>query len=190
MTEAEKIRYAREFLDTLARGVDPTDGSEIPSGDVARKERIVGCFNYISGILRRIEENGGAVAPREKRSRRGSFYLTDEEKKRIEITKAPAAISEISRHLNNLVEHRGGVRISHNTIGKWLVSQGLLREIHTESGKMTRIPTDFGIEKGIFTQTMYGPTGEYKQVLYSSEAQRLIYENIEAIAAKDKGDGK
>lgn len=188
MTESEKIRYAREFLDKLAGGIDPTDGSEIPVGDVARKGRIVGCFNYISGILRQVEENG--VAPKRVASRRGKFYLTDEEKARIEITKAPAAISEIARHLNNLVEHRNGAKISHNAIGKWLVAQELLEEIQTESGKMKRVPTEYGREKGIFTQTAHGRMGEYKQVLYSSEAQMLIYENIEAIAGADKEDGK
>ena len=186
MTEAEKVRYAREFLEKLASGIDPTDNSEIPEGDVARKTRVVGCFSYVSGILRQVEEKG--IKSEAKRPiLKERFYLTDTEKKRIEITKAPASITEISRHLNNIVSNRTETRISYNTIGKWLVRQGLLKEIHTESGKMMRVPTDYGREKGIYTETAYGAMGEYTKVLYRAEAQKLIYDNIDLITARWDG---
>ena len=190
MTEVEKIRYAREFLEKLAAGTDPTDNTQIPQGDVARKERVVGCFNYISGVLRRLEQSGGVSAPVRRPSRREVFSLTDDEKKRIEITKAPVTISEISRHLNNLVSNRTNVKISYNTISKWLVRQGFLEEIHTDSGKMMRVPTALGRENGIYSERRVGATGEFSQVLYRAEAQRLIYDNIDAIARGEDGEDR
>ena len=41
MTDLEKIAFAKSFLDQLAQGIDPTEGSLIPRDDVAAKARII-----------------------------------------------------------------------------------------------------------------------------------------------------
>ena len=51
MTELERIAYAKSFIDKLAKGIDPTDHSPIPEGDVAAKTRIAGCFSCVSDVL-------------------------------------------------------------------------------------------------------------------------------------------
>ena len=54
MTELEKIAYAKSFIDKLAIGIDPTDGTLIPDGEVATNPRLSKCFLYVSDILSKI----------------------------------------------------------------------------------------------------------------------------------------
>ena len=37
MTEAEKIEYAKSFIDKLANGINPLDDAPIPDDDIANK---------------------------------------------------------------------------------------------------------------------------------------------------------
>ena len=62
MTEIEKIAYAKSFIDKLAIGIDPTDGTLIPDGEVALNPRLSKCFLYVADILSKIIENPSALA--------------------------------------------------------------------------------------------------------------------------------
>ena len=42
MTELEKIAYAKSFIDKLANGINPLDGTPIPDDDVANNVRQIG----------------------------------------------------------------------------------------------------------------------------------------------------
>ena len=66
MTEIEKIKYAKSFIDKLANGINPLDGSPVPENDVVRNVRLVRCFSYVSDILQRVCENGGLTESNEK----------------------------------------------------------------------------------------------------------------------------
>ena len=51
MTELEKIAYAKSFIDKLANGINPLDGTPIPEGDITNNVRLSRCFFYVSDIL-------------------------------------------------------------------------------------------------------------------------------------------
>lgn len=59
MTEIEKIAYAKSFIDKLANGINPIDGSVIAATDTVKNERLSKCFFYVSDILQKVIENGG-----------------------------------------------------------------------------------------------------------------------------------
>ena len=54
MTELEKIEYAKSFIDKLAIGINPTDGTLIPQEDVVNNPRLSKCFLYVSDLLSQI----------------------------------------------------------------------------------------------------------------------------------------
>ena len=56
MTEIEKIEYTKEFIDKLAKGINPLDDTPIPEGDLVNHVRLSRCFSYVSGILGKIIE--------------------------------------------------------------------------------------------------------------------------------------
>ena len=54
MTELEKIEYTKGFVDKLAEGINPIDGTPIAEGDLLNNVRISRCMYYVSDILRRV----------------------------------------------------------------------------------------------------------------------------------------
>ena len=72
MTELEKIEYTKGFVDKLAEGINPIDGTPIAEGDLLNNVRISRCMYYVSDILRRVIENGGIEGKKPaKRGHRG-----------------------------------------------------------------------------------------------------------------------
>lgn len=59
MTELEKIKYTKIFIDKLANGINPIIDTAVKDDDVVNNVRVTRCFFYISDILRQIIENGG-----------------------------------------------------------------------------------------------------------------------------------
>ena len=155
MTELEKIEYAKSFIDKLANGINPIDDTNVPDGDIVNNVRLSRCFFYVSDILRQVIENGGITASKSTKSKKKqAFILTQEQRE----------------------------KISSNTISNWLVEKGFL-SIVTFNGKNRKKPTEYGIKIGISTVEKNGMYGTYTMVVYNSQAQQFIYDNIDDILA-------
>ncbi len=189
MTELEKIEYAKAFIDKLANGINPLDDSPIPENDIANNVRLSRCFFYVSDILRQVVENGGVHSVKAAKQHKKEFALTDEERGKIQISEFPVSVSEISNHLNALIDLETTKKISATTINNWLVSLQLLEVVSQPNGKTKKLPTEQGKELGIFTEEKTGHYGTYITVVFSPAAQQFIYDNIGAIiAAKNEKD--
>ena len=112
MTELEKIEYAKSFIDKLANGINPLDDSSIPENDIANNVRLSRCFFYVSDILRQVIENGGVRASKKEKHHKKEFSLTTEERSKIQLSEIPLTVSEISNHLNSLVNLETTKKIS------------------------------------------------------------------------------
>ena len=77
MTELEKIEYTKSFIDKLANGINPLDGTPVPEGDLLNNVRISRCMFYVSNILRQVIENGG-IKP-QKKYKKVPFEITPEQ---------------------------------------------------------------------------------------------------------------
>ena len=75
MTELEIMQHAKDYLDKLAKGIDPLTGREVPEGEVINNVRISRCLLYVSDVLRQVIENGGVIgAP----SKKGELAPSDQ----------------------------------------------------------------------------------------------------------------
>ena len=59
MTELETLERAKMYMEKLANGMNPIDGSMIPDEDVVNNVRLSRCFFYVADVLRRVIDNGG-----------------------------------------------------------------------------------------------------------------------------------
>ena len=100
MTELETLERAKIYMEKLANGINPIDGSVIPDEDVVNNVRLSRCFFYVSDVLRQVIENGG-VTP-QKKSKKEPFLLTIEQREAFDFSAAPIPISEISKRINML----------------------------------------------------------------------------------------
>lgn len=181
MTELEKIEYAKSFIDKLANRINPLDDAPIPDNDIANNVRLSRCFFYVSNILRQVIENGGIQVAKVSKPRKKEFSLSDDERSKIQISEIPLSVSEISKHLNDLIDLETTKKISATTINNWLLELKLLEVAIQPNGKNRKLPTEQGKELGIFAEERTGQYGTYITVLFSQSAQQFIYDNIEAI---------
>ena len=187
MTELEKIEYTKGFIDKLANGINPLDDTPIPDGDLANHVRLSRCFFYVSDILRRVIENGGITAPevrttRQRKTEKQEFILSEEVRATLQASEDPVSVSEIAKHLNELIDQETMKKISAAKINQWLLEQGFLKTIKLANNKQRRTPTQQGSEIGIFTEERNGQYGKYIAVLFSSSAQQFVYDHIDVIA--------
>ena len=183
MTELEKIAYAKSFIDKLANGINPVDDTPIPEGDIANNVRLSRCFFYVSDILRQVIENGGTVVNQSARVRKQEFSLTSSERARLLVSEKALTVTEIANYLNGHINQEITKKITGASINDWLMSIGLLEIVKLQNGKQRKQPTVQGNEMGIFVDERNGQFGQYYVVLFTSDAQQLIYDNIEAIVS-------
>ncbi|MBQ8524668.1 MAG: hypothetical protein IJ457_08610 [Clostridia bacterium] len=181
MTELEKIEYAKSFIDDLANGINPLDGNPVPENDTLNNVRLSRCFFFVSDVLRRVVENGGISTVKVSRHKKALFSLSDEIKENLEVSQASVTVSDISRYLNSFVDTENMKTISAPSINRWLLHCGFLKSVELPNGKKRKLPTEQGNGIGIYSEEREGQYGTYVSVLFSSSAQRFIYDNLDAV---------
>lgn len=182
MTELEKIAYAKSFIDKLAEGINPVDGTPIPDGDVAKNERVKNCFAYVSDILYRVVENGGIKTAHQK-VRKRDYLLTPEQKKKIKFSREPITVSNFTDILNGCAMTENMKQITAPMITKWLQYKDLLYTAIRSDGKKAKLPTERGRAMGIIAEQVTGRFGAYTALFYNTDMQKYIVDHIEEIVA-------
>ena len=181
MTELEILQHAKEYLDKLAKGIDPLTGREVPEGEIINNVRISRCLFYVSDVLRQVIENGGIQVKAVKDSEKAPFALSFEDRSRYAFGDWPLSASQIAQRLNELVDLETMQQLKTTSITKFLLQSGLLFDEEDSGGKKNKRPTEAGRELGISTQLRTGQNGDYTAVVYSREAQQFILDNLDAI---------
>lgn len=185
MTELEMIERARMYVQKLANGENPIDGSEVPDGDVVNNVRISRCLFFVADVLGQVLENGGTAAPKtEKKPQKLPFELTFEQRERFEYSETPINISELARRLNALIDTENMTKLPYTAISSWLTGLGWLETVTLPSGKLAKRPTRAGVENGLAVQERIGQNGPYQTVVYDTAAQRFVLDNLDAILAE------
>ncbi len=138
----------------------------------------------MSDILRQVIENEGIELKRDRRARKQEFNLTAAQRARVLVSSQPITVTEIANNLNRFVNAETTKKITAATINEWLMSMGLLENIILSNGKKRKGPTDRGNKMGIFVDERNGQFGQYYAIIFTSEAQQLIYDNLDAIIAR------
>ena len=179
MTELETLERAKMYMEKLANGINPIDGSVIPDEDVVNNVRLSRCFFYVSDILRQVIENGG-VAP-QKKIKKEPFSLMVEQREAFDFSAVPIPISEISKRINMLSTDENMPTLSYAAIRDWLMSLGMLEHTLDGNGKNVVRPTPQGESTGIALEARNGANGPYFVVVYNLAAQHFILDNLDAI---------
>ena len=177
MTELEILQHAKDYLDKLAKGIDPLTGREVPEGEIINNVRISRCLFYVSDVLRQVIENGGIQVKAVKDSEKAPFALSFEDRSRYAFGDWPLSASQIAQRLNELVDLETMQKLKTTSITKFLLQSGLLFDEEGSGGKKNKRPTEAGRELGISTQLRTGQNGDYTAVVYSREAQQFILDN-------------
>ena len=181
MTELEKIAYAKRFLDMLADGVNPVDGSAVPEGDVAAQTRVTGCFRYVSELLGEAILAGGIG--RKTGEAKEPFSVLPEQLMQYRFPPEPRTVSQFVQAVNDTVDLTRVRSLRVRDVTEWLTEQGLLEDVETPDGRKLRRPTEKGKELGMIAAERTGRNGRYIAVTYDRSAQTYLLDHMAQIAA-------
>ena len=181
MTELETMQRAKMYMDMLSAGLDPITGRPLPMGCGLDNARLGRCFSYVSGVLDKVIANGGTVGAK---NRTLAFFLTPEQRARVQLSEFPMTISEWINALHLAAENPDMKKLAPGSVTDWLVSRGLMVKQTDENGRTQRLPTENGRKLGISTKTRTSKDGEYQAVFYDLNAQRFLLDSLDAIIAR------
>ena len=183
MTELQMIERARMYLDKLAKGINPIDGTEVADTDVVNNVRISRCLFFVTEVLDKVIENGGTEPPQRplRRSEKAPFALTLEQRDRCLFTEEGTSVTVLAQRLNDLIDGEVMQPIKYGQITDWLVDAGLLEVITTAEGHHIKRATEEGTRLGIFNEDRQGAYGSYTAVVYSLQAQHFVVDNLDSI---------
>lgn len=177
MTELETMQRAKMYLDKLAQGIDPITDREIPEDSTLNNVRLARCFFYVSGVLGQVIANGGVIGG----SPSQPFTATRDQLARVQLSQEPIRITQLVNLINAAIGEPQMKKPNVNIITNWLLSKGFLEIQLGPDGKNRRVPTQNGIRIGMSLQVRQGPQGEYQAVMYNTQAQQFILDNLMTI---------
>ena len=185
MTELEIMQRAKQYIDSLANGIDPLSGIPAKEDDVINQVRISRCLFYVSGVLQKVIDNGGEVqkkrTPREKKP---PFFISEEQIAQLKPHSSPVSASKITAAVNAVTETENMQKLKATDVIGWLLSIGLLTETENEYGKKRKIPTPDGEQLGMREASFVNEQGMPTQyTVYDKNAQQFIFDNLGAVMA-------
>ena len=180
LNENEKLLKAKSYLDKLANGINPITNELASENDTINNIHISRCLFYVSDVLRNLIENNSN--PQKKKNSKIPFSVTPQQLADYVFDDNPITVTEITKKLNSLIDTEEMKGIKTTSITNWLIKINMLEYFADENGKNHKIPTENGIQLGITTQERLGMYGSYKVVLYDSNVQQFILDNIDTIA--------
>lgn len=184
MTELDTVKRAKLYIDQLANGINPFDGTVIPEGEIIHNVRLSRCFFYISRILQQVVDNGGTVTPGEPK-KRIPLSIPHQKREQFAYSGTPISASEIARRVNQLAGDERMKKLTYSGIVSWLMDIGLLTRVSASDGRLTVRPTSLGEENGISVVQRMGPNGSYRVVVYDLKAQHFLLDNLDAVIDRE-----
>ncbi len=178
VTELDKLKSAKEYMQKLAEGIDPLAKKELPNDTVLNNVHLSRCFFYVADVLGKVINNGGRVS----RSIT-PFFITKEERSCVPVSNKCVSISEFVNTINEVVKEKGRRKLTTTAVTGWLVEQGLLRVEYNSRGKSQKVITDKSSRIGIMSIIKEGQYGAYTIILYNRQAQQFLLDNLFSIVS-------
>lgn len=181
MTDLEIMQRAKVYIDKLANGINPLDNTAIPEGEVVNQIKVSRCLFYVSDVLRKTIENEETALKKRKQESKVPFVPSEEIYANFKYSEIPIPVSEIAGRINEFKQNANMKNCQYTMIMKWLLKNGAVEEISTETGKSKKRPTAKGKQIGIGLEERTGKNGVYHVVVYDKQAQKYIIDNLENI---------
>lgn len=171
MTELDILKNAKACVTLLAKGIDPLTKAPVSENDVVKKTAIIKYFDFIAGVL---EKNILTAQDTDRR-----FYVSEERIRNLKSVEEPITITKIAQTINAGLAPEDDGFIPSQAISYWLESQELLVRYAKENG-YRRMATEKAIAYGMTNS--YHINGNFKTVIYNTQAQQWIYDSINKIS--------
>lgn len=185
------LKRAKEYIDNMARGIDPITGELLEDDNVINNVKVSRCLFYVSNVLNDVIEENFKPYRKAKVKKKDlpPFYMTLEEISSFQTDSSATYISKFAESINTHIADESRRKLTYRMIANWLVTNGYLIERVNSNGKMKRYPTAFGNEVGFYTEKRTSSKGdEYDVILIGKTAKQFIIQHINEIAESVDND--
>ena len=178
VTELDKLKRAKEYMQKLAKGVDPLTDTALPADTALNNDRLSRCFAYVADVLQKAVDNGVRTSGWQK-----PFSVAADELKRVVLSDQSVSISVFVKAVNDAVGNDGMKKLNHTTLTKWLVDEGFLRVVQDGDNKTHKELTEKSAGIGMSSEVRDGQSGAYTMDLYNRQAQQFLLDNLLSIVS-------
>lgn len=177
MTELEKVKRAKQYIEKMAYGKNPLTDESIPDTDLINNVRISRCLFYVSKVLEQVIEEEESYS----KDQEVNSPLPLDQLKNYVPSEESLSISAITGRINTMAALPEGQKVKREQITDWLMEIGVLQGFTTAGGACVKRPTQQGIQLGITTEKRTAGGREYSVVVYDQYAQQFIADHLDAI---------
>ena len=169
MEDLELLARAQNYVEKMANGINPLDGSVIEDDSVLNNVRVSRCLFYVSGILKEIIAKGGLT----KKNKSKAFVYDAIKASTVKIDARPIALSEIIRNIKDVFTD---CKVpTFRQMAELLKAKGILID-NPEKGGTHYVASPQAAVNGVWTEIAANGTGkEYWRTLYDENGP--LYEN-------------
>ena len=160
--DQNKLKVAIDWINKLANGMNPLDGSTLPDSDIVNNVHM-------------LEDAGKKSSSRQKQYEL-EFQLTPEIASKVYIADR-TGIAMFVKEINKVIPENMQP-LAASKVTQWLVSVGYLVEQQSNDGRKYKAPTELGTSIGMTSAWRDGSQGQYLAVSYDANAQHFILENL------------
>lgn len=176
----EELKMLKENLELLSNERDPKTGYLVEDTILRNSfnKQVLNDAAMVIDKLLKLDFNPTAIDRRKKYL----FYLSDEDKSQIVISKEPISVSAFVYNINEKVNDRVMKKLKAIQVTSWLERKGYLEEVEHDDGRKFKITTEKSSSIGILRQEKISECGrKYSVNLYNEDAQRFIIDHLEDI---------
>ena len=139
------VSHAKDYIDDLAKGINPFTKEEIDENDIVNQVKISRCLFFVSEVLEEVIANGGVGT--KKKEKLLPFDAGTLDLSAFDYSSDPIGITEITRRINAL-KPDNMQKLKLSALSEWLIDIGML-ELVVAGGKSKKRPTLQGTQLGI-----------------------------------------
>ena len=124
--DIQLVAHAKDYIDDLAKGINPFTKEEVNEDDIVNHVKISRCLFFVSEVLGEVIANGG-TAPK-KRERPVPFSPEALDLEQFEFSDDPISLTEVSRRINAL-KPENMQKLKVTSLSEWLVELHLLETV-------------------------------------------------------------
>ena len=170
--DQNKLKIAIDWINKLANGMNPLDGSTLPDSDIVNNVHISRCLFYVSHVL----EDAGKKSSSRQKQYELEFQLTPEIASKVYIAER-TGIAMFVKEINKVIPENMQP-LAASKVTQWLVSKGYLEEHQSGNGHKYKVPTELGTSIGLTSEWKDSSHGQYLAISYDANAQHFILENL------------
>ena len=183
--DSRRLDIAIQYIRRMAEGRNPVNNRPAPENEVLTNVNVNRCLKFVEEILTDVRSAGGTVGLVQKSSAArkpsiaeifpyevlsGFKYEQDQQ------------ISYFLKQVTGLLPEDQSMTIQATMVTDWLRENGYLeKRMMQDIGKENSVPTEKGMQLGLYSEKAGMGQNMYYRVYYNEKAQRFIVDNFRRI---------